>query len=67
MPKIKGTPNSKKITLTISKGDIETELIIVDVGLYKLDQNWKFNGVMTIANSVAIAVRLTDNAALPFA
>ena len=67
IPRINGTPSNRDTNFIISKGEIATSSKIIEVGSYKVPQNCKFKGVITIASSVAIAVKLTDNAEFPLA
>ena len=65
IPKINGIPKMSPTNFTISIGGTDTDLKIAEVGSYILPQKARFKGVITTAKSVAIAVKLTDNASLP--
>lgn len=49
----------------MANGDMETSFKIDAVGPYRPPQKLRFRGVITMAKSVAIAVRVTERAAFP--
>ena len=65
IPKIKGIPKINETSFNKSIQFNSTDFKMILVGSYRLPQNCKLNGVITIQVSVAKAVKLTDNAAFP--
>ena len=65
IPKNKGIPNIKETSFNKSIQFNSTVFKISLVGSYKLPQNCKLNGVITMQISVENAVKLTESAAFP--